>query len=158
VPRKRALGCAPAVSAAETRPGSAFLGVPIGVGGREGDQRTRPARTGESRDVPGPRVKPVRFQIQNLKKTEASESEGPSRDFAREPLRVPQEANPAAQVIGDHLFHHARAKALVRGWSDGGAVCFGPTQRDTSVCRARPLHLNVTIGYRQSPVLGRVGG
>ena len=28
-------------------------------------------------------------------------------DFAREPLRAPREANPAPELIGDHLFHHA---------------------------------------------------
>src|SRR5215831_16794977 len=78
-------------------------------------------------------------------------------DFPREPLRAPREANLAPQVIGDHLFYHARAEALVRGWRDGGAVRLGPTQHESAVCRARPLHLNVTIGYRQGPVLGGVG-
>src|SRR5215472_19188754 len=75
-------------------------------------------------------------------------------DFAREPLRSPRETNLAPQVIGDHLFHHARAETLVRGWRDGGAVRLGPTQHESAVCRARPLHLNVALGYRQSPVLG----
>src|SRR5262249_50251699 len=79
-------------------------------------------------------------------------------DLAREPLRAPREANLALQLTGDHLFDHARAEALVRGWRDGGAARLGPTQHDPAVCRARPLHLNVTIGYRQGPVLGRVGG
>src|SRR5215813_14697834 len=71
----------------------------------------------------------------------------PSRrhgDFARKPLRAPREANLAPQVIGDHLFHHARAEALVRGWRDGGAVRLGPTQHESAVCRARPLHLDAT--------------
>src|SRR5262245_11892381 len=75
-------------------------------------------------------------------------------DFAREPLRAPREANPAPQLTGDHLFHHARAEALVCGWRHGGAVRFGPTQHDPAVCRATtPPERNhrVPTGHRTWP-------
>src|SRR5262245_7794293 len=77
-------------------------------------------------------------------------------DFAREPLRAPREANPAPQLTGDHLFHHARAEALVCGWRHGGAVRFGPTQHDPAVCRATtPPERNhrVPTGHRTWPLV-----
>src|SRR5262245_55186382 len=79
-------------------------------------------------------------------------------DFARKPLRAPGEPNLALQLTGDHVLHHARAEALVGGWRDGGTARLGPTQHDPAVCRARPLHLHVTLGHREGTVLARVGG
>ena len=52
----------------------------------------------------------------------------------------------ALQSASNHTLHNTRAEASTRGRLDERAVRLGPAEDEPSICRARPLDLDVAFG------------
>src|SRR5262249_13866637 len=79
-------------------------------------------------------------------------------NLAREAFSVPLEMHFALVLVRNHPFHHSRAEPLTGRCLDWRPAQLGPAQDEPSIYRPRPLDLNMSFGYRQSSVLGCIGG